>query len=132
MIIPLLIFVFVGFYFNWLLAISFTLTSYVFLELLYKYIFLKKLQKVENINFPSNTLSKKERMSNDSKTVNISKLVACIALPVLMIINLMMSVTDWNNLDYNSIILIIVTVLCVISNDEPYDIQTPLYLLLFN
>ncbi|MBQ6559304.1 MAG: hypothetical protein IJL85_00565 [Erysipelotrichaceae bacterium] len=108
--IPLIILVMVGFYFSWYAAVPLALLALAIFEYLYRR-FLNTLTAYENIDIPKNlSLRDKQETTETRKLI----LVVCLSLllGVLLIVNLLQTVTDWSTAfsDTNTILLILVTI----------------------
>ena len=108
--VPLIILVMVGFYFNWYAAVPLALLALAVFEYLYRR-FLNTLTVYENVDIPKNlSLREKQETTETRKLI----LVVCLGLllGVLLIVNLLQTVTDWSLAfsDMNITLLILVTV----------------------
>ena len=107
--LPLIVLLMVGFYYNWYAAAALAALAIVILEFLYRR-FLNTLTVYENVEIPGNLSLREKQESTDTRKL-ILVTVLSLLLGVLLIINLLQSITDWSAAfsDLNSILLILVT-----------------------
>ncbi len=108
--IPVVILLMAGFYFDWYTAVALALIAFGILEFLYRR-FLSTLTVYENIEIPKNR-TLKEHFESTANNKLLLMIVLSFALAILLVVNLLQTVKDWTTAfsDLNSALLVLVTI----------------------
>lgn len=85
--VPVILLIMVGFYFDWYLAVGLAVASYVILELIYRKVYLPRMTRYDDVDIPAEPTLKDNL--NDFST---GRLVLIAVLSVVMMLMLMVNV----------------------------------------
>ena len=102
-----------GFYTNWYYGIAAAVVIAAIFEWVYRCKFLPTLDKVDNVELPAK-ISTVDRMAERSLSANIVFILVALALPVLLIINMIQQIPDWQVVthfsDINKVLLVVASI----------------------
>lgn len=114
LIAPILIFSLFGFYIDWKIAIVLLIVSAVAFNIAYKKLFLENLIVIEDLDIPERATVRHRLLEKDTKS-NILRLAGTMVLPVLLTINVIDQVEEFNvtylTQNYNDGLLLVVSVI---------------------
>ncbi len=102
-----------GFYWDWTFAVISGVVLFVATEIYYRNFFLANLQQVHNVEFPPKKGIYAVALETPKKKRWI-RLVMLVAFAILILVNMFMTIKDWNNVltfsDANDVILVLFSI----------------------